>query len=67
MEDKDIIIKFLLDRVSELNQENKKLNDLVWTLQADCYYYQNHWKPIEEKKRGRKKKEDEKEQSEFPF
>ena len=58
MEDKDIIIQFLLDKVSELNQENKRLNSLVDQLHADCYYYENHWKPIEWKKRGRKKKEE---------
>jgi hypothetical protein len=47
MGDKDIIIQFLLDKVSELNQENKRLNRLVDQLHADCYYYENHWKPIE--------------------
>lgn len=67
MEDKDVIIKFLLDKVSELNQENKRLNDVVWKLHADCFYYQNHWQPIEEKKKGRKKKSDNNEPSDIDF
>lgn len=58
MEQKEIIIKFLLDEVSRLNQENKRLNDTVLQLEADCYYYQEHWKPIEEKKRWKKKSDD---------
>lgn len=68
MEDKDVIIKFLLDKVSELNQENKRLNDLVGQLHADCFYYQNHRQPIEEKKKWRKKKLEETEiDDDMPF
>lgn len=47
MDEKEIIIKFLLDKVSELNQENKRLNDLLDELHADCFYYENHWTPKE--------------------
>lgn len=56
MTDQEIIIKFLLEEVSKLTVENKKLNDLVKQLQADCYYYENYWRPKE--KQWRKKKED---------
>ena len=48
MKDQEIIIKFLLEKVGELTAENKRLNDLVDELHADCYYYENHWKPEEE-------------------
>jgi len=48
MKDQEIIIKFLLEKVGELTAENKRLNDLVDTLHADCYYYENHWQPKEE-------------------
>lgn len=53
MEDKETIIKFLLDKVSELNQENKRLNDALLQVQVDCYCCSN-WlndrKEEEEKK-----------------
>lgn len=57
MNDQEIIIKFLLERVSELTVENKRLNDLVGSLHADCYYYENHWKPIEEERWEEKEEE----------
>ena len=55
MDEKEIIIKFLLDKVSELNQDNKRLNDLLDKLHADCSYYENHWIP---KDRDEEKDED---------
>ena len=63
MEELEIINKYLLEKVSELTVENKRLNDVVDKLHAECCYYENHWKPIEWKKRGRKKKEEQ----EFPL
>jgi hypothetical protein len=47
MEELEIINKYLLEKVSELTVENKRLNDVVDKLHADCCYYENHWKPIE--------------------
>lgn len=55
MDEKEIIIKFLLDKVIDLNQENKRLNDLLDELHADCLYYENHWIP---KDRDEEKDED---------
>ena len=57
--DKDIIIQFLLDKVSELNVENKRLNGLVNSLHADCYFYENYWQPKPEAKKKKKRKEKE--------
>jgi hypothetical protein len=47
MEELEIINKYLLEKVSELTVENKRLNDVVDKLHADCFYYENHRKPIE--------------------
>ena len=58
MEKQETIIEFLLNKVAELTIENKRLNELVWSLQADCYYYNNYWQPKEKERKRKKKEED---------
>ena len=58
MEKQETIIEFLLSKVAELTTENKRLNELVWSLQADCYYYSNHWQPKEKERKKKKNEED---------
>lgn len=55
----ETIIKILLDKVVELTVENKRLDGLVNSLHADCYYYENYWQPKPEVKKKKKKKEEE--------
>jgi hypothetical protein len=39
----------------------------VGQLHADCFFYQNHWQPKEEKKRWRKKRSEEIKIDDIPF